>query len=58
MPSVGVGVHRTSGHTPGQVGGTWARTGPLVSPTQQFGSGPLPGQRIFDVNIKEFDGNN
>ena len=24
MPVVGVGVHRTSGHTQGQVGGIWA----------------------------------
>ena len=44
MPVVGVGVHRTSGHTQGQVGGIWARPGPLVSPTQRLGSGPAPGQ--------------
>ena len=44
MPVVGVGVHRTSGHTQGQFGGTWARPGELVSPTQRLGSGPAPGQ--------------
>ena len=44
MPVVGVGVHRTSGHTQGQFGGIWARPGELVSPTQRLGSGPAPGQ--------------
>ena len=44
MPGGVVGVHRTSGHTQGQVRGIWARPGPLVSPTQRLGSGPAPGQ--------------
>ena len=56
MPGGVVGGHRTSGHTPGQVGGIWARSSPLVSPTQQLGSGPLPGQRFFDIKIKDFHG--